>query len=34
MVIYDIKNGKCEDTFKVKVFDDNTKIVTKGWIEK
>ncbi|WP_345979455.1 TIGR00282 family metallophosphoesterase [Sulfurimonas sp. HSL3-2] len=34
MVIYDIKNGKCEDAFKVKVFDDNTKIVTKGWIEK
>lgn len=34
MVVYEIKDGKCEDTFKIKLFDDNTKIVTKGWIER
>ncbi|MBU0631168.1 YmdB family metallophosphoesterase [bacterium] len=34
MVVYDIKSGKCEETFKIKIFDDDNKIITKGWIEK
>ena len=34
MVVYDIKNGKCEDAFKIKMFDNETKIITKGWIEQ
>jgi hypothetical protein len=34
MVVYELKEGKCQDAFKIKMFDNGEKIVTKGWIEE
>ncbi len=34
MVVYELHDGKCEDAFKIKMFDNGEKIVTKAWIEK
>jgi len=34
MVVYELHDGKCIDAFKLKIFDNGTKIVTACWIEE
>jgi hypothetical protein len=33
MVIFDISQGKCENAFKIKRFDDGREFVTQAWVE-
>ena len=34
MVVYELHEGKCKDAFKVKIFDNGSKIVTPCWVEE
>ena len=33
MVVYELEDGKCVDAYKIKMFDDERKIVTQAWLE-
>ena len=33
MLVYDINEGICKDVLKIKLFDNETTIITKGWLE-